>query len=502
MTAALALNAPAATPRPLRASLSRTSHRTGTVRIPAALVDAVNPGTVVEMLPVRALVGFLSLRPKGATASVAYMAERLGCGVAAVERGLTANYAAEEITSQRTEKTAVRRARVLEAGERYVIVPMGLVGALRFHHTLLYCLIKRRRMLRKSATDAALAEVTGWSVRRVVSLRRELEAAGWMSVDRIGRENVYALHLRPMQAVPAASTHANAEGSEPANAEGSLYVVTSPIGEVTREALDDAGVVPSVEDLSHVGPTGTEGQQAAPVEQQQAVPAASAAAPASMEPIRVTEGVRLLVELGKVCKDLRLTGKTLWDQGRRVDQVLAVGWKRDQIRHELLRPYPAQIRVSVAAIISRRLLELLATPAPDSVMAPPLPGRPWGDSFALPRETYTAPRYEEGQAQDWMSRRFPECEGKGGGCGLPTVAGELCDHCAGRVVPLRPMTVPAPDPEEAEVARTLAAVRARWDAEAADDTPDMPVYTPAPLYGAWPTESERLIGLDPQEWNR
>lgn len=454
------------------------------------MVDGFTPETAIEALPVRALVGFLSLRPKGATASVGYLAERLGCSVAAVEQGLTANYALGEITSSRTEATAVRFCRPLEDGERYVIVPMALVGALKFQHLLLWCLIKRRRVQRKDTSDAALAAVTGWSRRRVLALRNELESAGWLAVLRTpGQAHVYTPNMRPMQALPAKGGCANTEGSTHANTEGSLLVVTSPSERWTREAFDEGGKIPSVENLRCVEP-GTDGHQSPAVIEEQ--PAAAAAVerrqqqhqvPAPVEPLRMTEGVRFLVELGKVCPELRFTGSVLRDQARNVDGLLSLGWKRDEIRQELLRPYPADIRTSVAAIVSRRLRDAAATPPPSSVMAPTLPGHGWGEQFKLERETYTAPRFEDLAAADFTPRRWAECP-------EPIAPGIPCGAIAGSTGRCDAHAYP-------DRVERVQAMQVHQDAM----TPAEFGY-PAPYVVFSRSESESLIDLDATEWNR
>lgn len=81
----------------------------------------------------------------------------------------------------------------------------------------------------------------------------------------------------------------------------------------------------------------------------------------------VTDGVDFLVSFGAAHPTYVLTGKTLQDQGRRVDELLAVGWKRTHIRSALTsRPLPEahELRQSPGAVISRRLRDAAAGPVP------------------------------------------------------------------------------------------------------------------------------------------
>ncbi|MGE7385590.1 hypothetical protein ACQKM2_08935 [Streptomyces sp. NPDC004126] len=69
-----------------------------------------------------------------------------------------------------------------------------------------------------------------------------------------------------------------------------------------------------------------------------------------------TEGVLLLTAFGNELPAFRLTGKTLQDQGRMVDGLLASGWSPEQIRDVVAgRPLPEKITTSVGAIVSSRI---------------------------------------------------------------------------------------------------------------------------------------------------
>jgi hypothetical protein len=79
-------------------------------------------------------------------------------------------------------------------------------------------------------------------------------------------------------------------------------------------------------------------------------------------------GVDLLLEVGAQKPEFLLTGKTLQDQGLTVAGMLLAGWTPDQLRQVIAgRPLPDQITTTVGAVVSSRLRQALASPAPGDV---------------------------------------------------------------------------------------------------------------------------------------
>ncbi|WP_380284915.1 helix-turn-helix domain-containing protein [Kitasatospora purpeofusca] len=116
---------------------------------------------------------------------------------------------------------------------------------------------------------------------------------------------------------------------------------------------------------------------------------------------RMTEGMGLLLELGRRDPALALAGKPLVDQAARVEGLLAGGWSADALLGVLSAPLPGQLTHSVAAVLGGRLTKV--------------PPAPWGrGAVAVPRP------------------RRHECPGRDGMCGRPVAgAGELCAGCEG-----------------------------------------------------------------------
>ncbi|MFD4243259.1 hypothetical protein ACFWP3_16910 [Streptomyces sp. NPDC058525] len=200
-----------------------------------------------------------------------------------------------------------------------------------------------------------------------------------------------------------------------------------------------------------------------------------------------TEGVLLLTAIGNELPALRLTGKTLRDQGLMVDGLLASGWSPDQIRDVVAgRPLPEKITTSVAAIISGRIRDAAGSPAP--VVAPLLPrqAQGWHDQDQAPdEETYTAPVFGEHIA----APRFYECTGDDRGipCGKPCdpVTG-LCREHSGE----RPCPVSGCSRWTSNAGACDPCVQAWQEAETAlHGAPGVQV-----IFGE-PTDTERLVDL-------
>ncbi|MFD8315942.1 helix-turn-helix domain-containing protein [Kitasatospora purpeofusca] len=121
----------------------------------------------------------------------------------------------------------------------------------------------------------------------------------------------------------------------------------------------------------------------------------------------MTDGLRLLVELGRREPRMTLSGKPLTDQSAMVEGLLAGGWHREDLLRILSAPLPEKITRSVGAIISARLSKIPAVPIVPTEGAP-LTSAPAGRSRP----------------------RTNECSGNGGLCGRPvSTAGGLCTTC-------------------------------------------------------------------------
>ncbi|MFJ5117902.1 helix-turn-helix domain-containing protein [Kitasatospora sp. NPDC088548] len=120
---------------------------------------------------------------------------------------------------------------------------------------------------------------------------------------------------------------------------------------------------------------------------------------------RPTEGMELLLELGRCEPRMALAGKPLADQAARVEGLLAGGWTRDALTGILSAPLPEKITRSVGAVLAARLLKV-----------PPFP------SAHRPAEA-TAPAPVPRPSK-------PECAGRDGMCGrYVSAVGKLCSAC-------------------------------------------------------------------------
>ncbi|MFJ9694886.1 hypothetical protein [Kitasatospora sp. NPDC101183] len=120
----------------------------------------------------------------------------------------------------------------------------------------------------------------------------------------------------------------------------------------------------------------------------------------------MSEGMDLLLELGRREPCMVLAGKPLADQSAMVEGLLAGGWAAEELLRVLAAPLPAKITTSVGAVLSGRLSKLPSVPTlwvPERLEAP-VPGR----------------------------RSAHECQGQDGLCRRPVrVAGGLCSTCRG-----------------------------------------------------------------------
>ncbi|MED7953498.1 helix-turn-helix domain-containing protein [Streptomyces sp. BE303] len=133
-------------------------------------------------------------------------------------------------------------------------------------------------------------------------------------------------------------------------------------------------------------------------------------------PPRRTEGLGLLIELGRRDPRLALAGKPLTDQAARVEGLLAGGWAPDALAGILSAPLPEKVTRSVGAILGARLLGVPPVPP-----VPPVPTVSTGLRTA-----------GVGVAVVPGQRRHHECPGRGGMCGRHVGgAGKLCAGCRG-----------------------------------------------------------------------
>ncbi|MFF3598039.1 hypothetical protein [Kitasatospora indigofera] len=127
-----------------------------------------------------------------------------------------------------------------------------------------------------------------------------------------------------------------------------------------------------------------------------------------------SQGVELLMELGRREPQMALAGKVLTDQGTLMDGLLATGWDRSALLGILAAPLPEKISTSVAAVIAGRIRRIPA--------CPPMQRDP-----SMPPVSVPAPRTVE---QEIESRSQHECQGRDGFCGRQVpVMGSLCSAC-------------------------------------------------------------------------
>ncbi|RMI39742.1 helix-turn-helix domain-containing protein [Streptomyces triticirhizae] len=159
--------------------------------------------------------------------------------------------------------------------------------------------------------------------------------------------------------------------------------------------------------------------------------AATAGAVPPASTVARTPGVELLLDIGQQHPEFAIWGQPLADQGRIVTGLLAEGWTRAQIRRVITgRPLPEQIRTSVGAIISRRLL--------DAAMVPPPAGRRPVVPPQLPAaEPEPVPEPEPAPTSDLPAETIP-CPGwDGTPCGADSRSVDedgLCGPCRFRVI--------------------------------------------------------------------
>lgn len=201
-----------------------------------------------------------------------------------------------------------------------------------------------------------------------------------------------------------------------------------------------------------------------------------------------TEGVLLLTAIGNELPAFRLTGRSLQDQGRMVDGLLASGWSPEQIRDVVAgRPLPEKLTRTVGAVISSRIVAAADSPAPSAAPLLPRQAQGWHDQDQAPdEETFTAPAFGEHIAPP----RFRGCtaDDRGIPCEKPCnpTTGLCREHSGERPCPVSgcPQWTPNAGPCD-------TCVRELADAEAAFQ---QCIGTP-PLIFNEPTDAERLVDL-------
>ncbi|WP_327135926.1 hypothetical protein OG311_38155 (plasmid) [Streptomyces sp. NBC_01343] len=132
-----------------------------------------------------------------------------------------------------------------------------------------------------------------------------------------------------------------------------------------------------------------------------------------------TPGVLLLSEIGAWHPEYLVTGQTLADQGLVVTGMLAEGWKPSSIRQVITgRPLPVPMTHTVGAVISARLRQAAAGPAPS-------PTASWASipTQSSPAEGSTTAAADRTVYEAVARRTRHECPD----CGRPAEAGEeLC----------------------------------------------------------------------------
>ncbi|MEV7025217.1 hypothetical protein [Kitasatospora sp. NPDC093558] len=115
----------------------------------------------------------------------------------------------------------------------------------------------------------------------------------------------------------------------------------------------------------------------------------------------MTEGMALLLELGRREPRMALAGRPLADQAAMVEGLLAGGWTSDELTGILSAPLPDRITKSVGAILSSRLSAV-----------PPVP------------------RLRPATVGSEPGARRHECPGRDGLCGRPVPEERsLCASC-------------------------------------------------------------------------
>lgn len=202
------------------------------------------------------------------------------------------------------------------------------------------------------------------------------------------------------------------------------------IGSGTDGRMDGGGGVIEDQEQPQLGGGEAAAADAAPLNDNSAAAGAvsGGGGPAECPPVPETPGVLLLAEIGAWHPEYLVTGQTLADQGLVVTGMLAAGWKPASIRQVITgRPLPVPMTHTVGAIISARLRQAAAGPAPSPTAswgAVPAQGGP-ADSPVDHSSTAVAGRTV---AEALEHRARYECAE----CGRPPAPGmDLCGACAG-----------------------------------------------------------------------
>ncbi|MFC9654004.1 hypothetical protein [Streptomyces sp. NPDC056937] len=154
--------------------------------------------------------------------------------------------------------------------------------------------------------------------------------------------------------------------------------------------------------------------------------------------VEMTPGVEVLRAIAAEAPEWTIThAQSLRDQGLVVSGMLEEGFTPQEVRHALLsRALPQPLHTTVAAVVGRRLRDLMAAGPAAGVRPIPAQQRPYGQ-FLQPtleeRETWTPPPVDVHSVHD----RHRPCAGDEGLCPRLALPGqELCGVCLGGEQPV------------------------------------------------------------------
>ncbi|MFF9914807.1 hypothetical protein [Streptomyces sp. NPDC013457] len=161
---------------------------------------------------------------------------------------------------------------------------------------------------------------------------------------------------------------------------------------------------------------------------------------AAVRPVERTPGVDVLLAVAAEDSQWKINhADSLRDQGRTVTGMLEVGFTAQEIRHALLsRPLPSSLRTTVAAVVGRRLKDLVRIGASAGIQ--PIPAQQAGEyDAARPeaegREHTAVPaawadRRAQMEVETAGAGRHRPCAGDGGLCPrLARPGSDLCSTC-------------------------------------------------------------------------
>ncbi|WP_084907787.1 hypothetical protein [Streptomyces sp. CB03238] len=234
------------------------------------------------------------------------------------------------------------------------------------------------------------------------------------------RSGQHPLSVRPSVQVDEGCAHETEGRTDGGEGEHQDQDVTPAAGSVVEPAA--AGAAPD-----NSGSNGGEGARPGPV------------------PVDPSPGVLVLRAIGAEFPEWSINhAESLRDQGRFATGMLESGFTPQEIRHALVsRPLPQPMTHTVAAVVGRRLKDLLATgPAGDVPLIPAQTGRPQHNAADDAPSVALPDSYAETQARLAAEvaghGKLRPCQGDDGLCDQLAVSGsDLCGKCLnGGVKPL------------------------------------------------------------------